>query len=341
MSRQGPKQGRWAWLAALGRGVLAVFRFVLGNALAAYFKRYWVLLALFGIAVALIFSNVIFDALGTMVYLPALTLGAALSALLLRNVINRDTTDADADSGYTARAWKRLSARDRAIWAKVEILAYFLGACLIASALAGCGEGRENRAAPPVSTSHPLQEERWDRAVIESRAIVRLDKAIASFERYSSRYRTIERQRVNGVPAPVVFALHGRESAWNFSRHLHEGSPLSGRTRNVPKGRPLRPDPPYTFEQSAEDALYVLKRLDLVRWNSRGDSLQAVEAYNGLGYQKYHPEVPSPYLWSGTSLYKRGKYVADGRFSAVAVDKQLGCAAIFKRMRERGMALSF
>ncbi len=147
--------------------------------------------------------------------------------------------------------------------------------------------------------------------------------------------------RPGGVPAPIVFTLHGRESSWNFSAHLHEGSPLTHRTRDVPKGRPLTPDPPYTFIQSAEDALYILKHEDRINWRDLPTALQAIEAYNGLGYQKYHPTVPSPYLWAGTTLYDRGKYTADGRFSPIAVDRQLGCAAILLRMQQRGLGLSF
>jgi hypothetical protein len=127
-----PHMGR---MLSIGRVIIGLARFAANTALWAFVARYRVLLALFALAVALIFSNVLFDAIGAMIYLPALTIGASLSALLLRNVINRDTTDADADSGYTTRAWRRLGYRDRALWAKIEILAYFLGACLIASAL--------------------------------------------------------------------------------------------------------------------------------------------------------------------------------------------------------------
>lgn len=209
-----------------------------------------------------------------------------------------------------------------------------LRACALIAALAlvAC----ERKSPPPrMPTAFPFQEDRWREAEIRAAEIPRLDKAVARFQRTENRYREIEHLRPNGVPGEIVFVLHGRESTWDFTRHLHEGSRLTRRTRNVPKGRPLVPDPPYTFEQSAEDALYALKRMDLVNWRSLGDSLQAIEAYNGLGYQKYHPDVPSPYLWSGTSLYTRGKYVADGRFSPTSLDKQLGCAAILKRMRQR------
>ncbi len=52
------------------------------------------------------------------------------------------------------------------------------------------------------------------------------------------------------------------------------------------------------------------------------------EHYNGLGYR--NKGLASPYVWSGTTTYKGGKYVADGQFSASAFDKQLGVAVMLK-----------
>jgi lysozyme family protein len=45
-----------------------------------------------------------------------------------------------------------------------------------------------------------------------------------------------------------------------------------------------------------------------------------------------HPEVLTPYLWSFTNHYTKGKFVADGKFDANAVSKQCGAAAILKLM---------
>src|SRR5262249_30371047 len=50
---------------------------------------------------------------------------------------------------------------------------------------------------------------------------------------------------------------------------------------------------------------------------------------------------PSPYLWSGTDQYVRGKYVADHQFDADAVDKQLGCAPLIAAMRRRDSSIRF
>lgn len=183
-----------------------------------------------------------------------------------------------------------------------------------------------------------FQERRWHRADIRESWMARTDRAVDRYLRTRARYREIEEMRPDpSVPARVIFVLHGRESTWSFHKHLHEGSPLTGRTRWVPKGRPKHGSPPYTFEESAEDALYLLKDMENWDWRTLESLLQNIERYNGLGYQKYHSEVPSPYLWSGTTIYRRGKYVADGRFSRIAVDKQLGTATILKRMTQRNI----
>jgi len=215
----------------------------------------------------------------------------------------------------------------------------YCGWAVIVASLIGCKADKPAPAAEPLEpTRFPFQEKRWFSAELESVDLIRLDKAVSRFRETEDRYRTIE--KASDVPSPVIFVLHGRESTWSFKHHLHEGSPLTGRTKYVPKGRPLTGTPPFTFEESAIDALNYDK-MGLKNWRSLGDSLQAIEAYNGLGYQKYHPETPSPYLWAGTSLYTSGKYVADGKWSATAKDKQLGCAAILLRMRERGVKIQF
>ena len=192
--------------------------------------------------------------------------------------------------------------------------------------------------AMPDPSSDTFQEKRWHDASIRPEWKGRIDAAVDRYKGTKDRYTRIEKMRPDpSVPARVIFVLHGRESTWSFRKHLHEGSPLTGRTRWVPKGRPKSGSPPFTFEESAEDALYKLKDMENWDWSDLHPLLQNIERYNGLGYQKYHKDVPSPYLWSGTSIYSRGKYVADGRFSKLAVDKQIGCAAILKRMKERSI----
>lgn len=191
--------------------------------------------------------------------------------------------------------------------------------------------------APKPRRNLTFQEQRWYDAQIRSQWASRVDAAVDLYARNKWRYERVSDMRGGAVPARVIFVLHGRESTWSFAHHLHEGSTLRARTRWVPKGRPKTGSPPFTWEESAEDALYTLKGMERWDWGNMHSMLQNIETYNGLGYQRYHKSVPSPYLWSGTTVYSRGKYVADGKFSSLAVDKQLGCAAILKRMQERGI----
>lgn len=225
--------------------------------------------------------------------------------------------------------------------------AAFLGVLFfVASGLKSDSDGGEPTLDAPFRHNPAKHHEKlWDSAQINASQVFRIDKSISIYLENKKKYETIEKMRVGGVPSAVVFALHGRESTWSFKKHLHEGSPLTGRTKWVPKGRPLaRPKNGriYTFEESAEDALYKLKDLEnKVDWTQCNDSLYNIEKYNGFGYLMYHKDVLSPYLWSGTNHYKRGKYVADGKFSATAVDKQLGTCAILKRMQSRGLEIGF
>lgn len=57
-----------------------------------------------------------------------------------------------------------------------------------------------------------------------------------------ARYGQAESRR--GVPWYFIAAVHQMESSGRFDRHLHNGEPLTARTRQVPAGRPLKGNPP-------------------------------------------------------------------------------------------------
>lgn len=136
----------------------------------------------------------------------------------------------------------------------------------------------------------------------------------------------------NQYAMPWIFlgCIHLMESGCNFNRQLHNGDSLNSRTIHVPKGRPPLPLlPPFTFEQSAKDALDLFGFDKWKDWTIEG-ILWSMEKWNGLGYRQYHPNVKSPYLWAATSLYTKGKYVSDTKFSPNAVSQQIGIAAILQ-----------
>ena len=158
-----------------------------------------------------------------------------------------------------------------------------------------------------------------------------VDRLLAHRERYEAVAGKV------GAPWYFVAAIHNMESGQDFTRHLHNGDPLTDRTRHVPAGRPKKGTPPFSWEESAEDALRM-RRVDKVGDWSLPRLLYELEGYNGWGYRLYHPHVLSPYLWSWSNHYTSGKYVADGRWSDTAKSRQCGAAVLLHRLEERGEA---
>lgn len=139
-----------------------------------------------------------------------------------------------------------------------------------------------------------------------------------------------------GVPWGFIAVVHNMESSQSFKGHLHNGDPLTARTVQVPAGRPKSGNPPFTWEESAADALQLKKLGASTDWSLAG-TLYQLELYNGFGYRLHHPHVLTPYLWSYSSHYSSGKYVQDGTWSDSAVSKQCGAAVLLRRMAERGL----
>ena len=83
------------------------------------------------------------------------------------------------------------------------------------------------------------------------------------------------------------------------------------------------------------------RRMDRVDAWTLPHMLYEIEGYNGWGYRKFHSHVKSPYLWSSSNHYTKGKYVADGTWSDTARSNQIGAAVTIKRMQQRGLIETF
>lgn len=136
------------------------------------------------------------------------------------------------------------------------------------------------------------------------------------------------------IPWYFIAAVHAMESSQRFTAHLHNGDPLTARTVQVPAGRPKTGSPPFTWQQSAADALEMQGLGAATDWSLAG-VLYELERYNGFGYRLYHPQVKSPYLWSFSNHYSSGKYLADGTWSDTARSSQCGAAVLLRRMAEK------
>ena len=140
----------------------------------------------------------------------------------------------------------------------------------------------------------------------------------------ANRYKEVA--SVTSVPWQIIACIHSLESYMDFSKCLHNGQPFNQMTTWVPKGL----GPWDSWEEAAIDAL---QRKKLPKAWTIENTLYFLEKYNGLGYRKYHPRIRSPYLWSGTNHYTRGKYTSDGKFSTTAISKQIGAVCILKLLK--------
>lgn len=160
-----------------------------------------------------------------------------------------------------------------------------------------------------------------------------VDWYVSTIVRNKDRYMRI--QEATGVPWYWVGITHGLEASFNFGAHLHNGDPLTARTKLVPAGRPLRGTAPFTWEESAIDAITQKGYQTWTDWHLPSMLAYAWERYNGFGYRS--KGIASPYLWSMTYHYTRGKYTFDGYYDPSAVSGQAGTMAILKRGLDRGV----
>jgi lysozyme family protein len=189
---------------------------------------------------------------------------------------------------------------------------------------------------PTVSLSPRLAEEYcqlFDTCLINAARMAEVEEILTKIEQNIHRYDAVA--TTLSIPWQVVAVIHSMESSLSFARHLHNGDPLGARTVQTPAGRPKTGSPPFTWEESAIDALKYHQMNDWQDWSLPG-LLYKLEEYNGWGYRLYHPHIRSPYLWSCSNHYKQGKYLADGVWSDTAVSRQIGAAVLLKRLADIG-----
>lgn len=150
------------------------------------------------------------------------------------------------------------------------------------------------------------------------------NKAVANKATY---LEIVDRCGMPTISWVFVAVTHMRESSQDFSRSLAQGDPWNEVSVRIPAGR----GPFKSFADAAVDALVncAPRAARLTDWSIDG-MLTNLERYNGLGYA--NKKIPSPYIWSGTDQYRKGKYIRDGVFDANTVDEQLGCAGMILAM---------
>ncbi len=135
------------------------------------------------------------------------------------------------------------------------------------------------------------------------------------FKEHEDEYKKVE--KLTGIPAELVCAIHYRESNNNFNTYLHNGDPLGKTTTHVPKGKYFE-----DWTSAAVDALTSHYKYKEFNKNSLDSWMDFAESYNGYGMKK--KGLASSYVYTGTTKYTGGRYVADGKFDRNSYDKRLG-----------------
>lgn len=172
---------------------------------------------------------------------------------------------------------------------------------------------------------------------IDDERLIEVKSVCANFVKSKGRYQVVSQgckisviddlgnEHLEPFPLDLLFALHYREASLNFLGVLHNGERILGTgrlTKLVPAGR----GPFKTWEEAAIDAINMKKGIFPTEWTFETKLIFA-ERFNGLGYR--NTREYSPYVFAGTNFHdETGKYVADGKYNALAPEKQLGVAAL-------------
>ncbi len=95
----------------------------------------------------------------------------------------------------------------------------------------------------------------FESCVIKSSKLAEVDGIISRIRKNQSRYQAAANAVNPAIPWFFIAAIHSLESSLRFTVHLHNGDPLTNKTVHVPKNRPVSGSPPFTWEESAADAL--------------------------------------------------------------------------------------
>lgn len=159
-----------------------------------------------------------------------------------------------------------------------------------------------------------------------------MEQFIKNWDQNKARYE--KAAAASGVPAKLIATLHWRESTGDFGTYLHQGDPLGKKAVHEPSDIPLFKE----WEPAAEHALGLkasVQRAYKIDAKTTDEAALAsyAERYNGTGYFDYHA-MASPYVFSGTDQYQKGKYRSDGGagFDPNYKDTQLGVLPMLRRI---------
>ena len=141
------------------------------------------------------------------------------------------------------------------------------------------------------------------------------------------KYREVQ-DTVN-IPWQIIGVIDKMEGNCDPLAVLHNGERIVGTNRKttlVPAGR----GPFTSWSDAAIDAIGLEGMRPAGFRFDVANALYYLTSYNGWGYE--NKGINTPYLWSYTNHYSKGKYVSDGKYDANAVSKQCGAVPILKAL---------
>jgi len=141
---------------------------------------------------------------------------------------------------------------------------------------------------------------------------------------HSNRYLVV--QTATGVDWELIAAIHEREAGGDFRLDLREGAHIRAATWEAD-----------TINALSEQGVTQLFKNNPKDHAKEEFAVWIAERWNGFGY-RWNGYGPSPYLWSGTNHYSKGKYSSDGHYDPNLVDQQVGFVPLY--MDLKGASLS-
>lgn len=185
----------------------------------------------------------------------------------------------------------------------------------------------------------PVYAKWWDRMKIKARRIGEFSEVADFALEHKGIYQEIE--QATGVPWYMIAVIHRREKP-SFRAYLGNGQSLLQRTTIKPKRRgpfkTSRVSWHKAFFNGAVDALRIERYTSIQDWRLE-KMLYYLEKYNGIGY--FWHGIPSPYIWGGTNIQVRGKYIRDRVFSRRHWDAQPGCAPMLYMIGKKDPSIVF
>jgi len=190
-------------------------------------------------------------------------------------------------------------------------------------------EGK-SRPAPSFDSLREEYRRLFDTCTIAPKYQTAVHQNVELLKKNRARYERVGQPL--GIPWYFVGICHAMECGFNFRTHLHNGDPLVAPTVQVPKGRPAPWTSPMEWETSARDAMTYEKFNGQQDWGLER-TLYRWEQYNGWGYRG---RVNSPYLWSFSNQYTKGKFVRDSVWDPNKVSEQCGTVTMLIGLVEAG-----